>query len=64
MGETRKRIVLADDDTLLREGIASLLERSDLDVIGQAHDAPGLLAQSASTNRTSPSSTSGCPRTT
>ncbi len=44
MGETRKRIVLADDDTLLREGIASLLERSGFDVIGQAHDAPGLLA--------------------
>ena len=44
MGETRKRIVLADDDTLLREGIASLLERSGFDVVGQAHDGPSLLA--------------------
>jgi DNA-binding NarL/FixJ family response regulator len=43
VGETRKRIVLADDDTLLREGIASLLQRSGFDVVGQAHDAPGLL---------------------
>lgn len=44
MSETRGRIVLADDDTLLREGIASLLERSNFDVVGQAHDAPSLLA--------------------
>jgi DNA-binding NarL/FixJ family response regulator len=44
MDERRNRIVLADDDTLLREGIASLLERSGFDVVGQAHDAPGLLA--------------------
>jgi DNA-binding NarL/FixJ family response regulator len=43
VGEATKRIVLADDDTLLREGIASLLERSGFEVIGQAHDAPGLL---------------------
>ena len=43
MGEARKRIVLADDDTLLREGVASLLERSGFDVVGQAHDAPRLL---------------------
>jgi DNA-binding NarL/FixJ family response regulator len=43
VGETRT-VVLADDDTLLREGIASLLERSGFKVVGQAHDAPGLLA--------------------
>jgi len=43
VGEATKRIVLADDDTLLREGIASLLQRSGFEVIGQAHDAPGLL---------------------
>jgi len=42
--EIRKRIVLADDDTLLREGIASLLQRSGFDVIGQAGDASELLA--------------------
>ena len=43
-GGFRPRVVLADDDTLLREGIASLLERSGFDVTGQAEDAPGLLA--------------------
>jgi DNA-binding NarL/FixJ family response regulator len=37
-------VVLADDDVLLREGIASLLERSGWDVVGQASDAEGLLA--------------------
>ena len=41
--ETRKRIVLADDDTLLREGVASLLRGAGFDVIGQAHDAAELL---------------------
>jgi DNA-binding NarL/FixJ family response regulator len=44
MNDRRQRIVLADDDTLLREGIASLLRQSGFDVIGQAPDAPGLLA--------------------
>jgi serine/threonine-protein kinase PknK len=44
VGETRARVVLADDDTLLREGIASLLERSGFTIVGQADDAPGLLA--------------------
>jgi DNA-binding NarL/FixJ family response regulator len=33
------RIVLADDDVLLREGIASLLARAGYDVVGQAGDA-------------------------
>jgi DNA-binding NarL/FixJ family response regulator len=37
------RVVLAEDDVLLREGIASLLERSGFDVVGQAGDAPELL---------------------
>lgn len=37
------RVVLADDDVLLREGIASLLERAGLDVVGQSDDGPGLL---------------------
>jgi len=44
VGDTRKRVVLADDDTLLREGVASLLQRSGFEVIGQADDGPGLLA--------------------
>lgn len=37
------RVVLADDDVLLREGLASLLERSAFEVVGQADDAGGLL---------------------
>ncbi|MFB4270981.1 response regulator [Nonomuraea sp. GTA35] len=37
------QVVLADDDVLLREGLASLLARSGLDVIGQAGDAVQLL---------------------
>ncbi len=40
---TRARVVLADDDVLLREGLASLLDRSGLEVVGQAGDAAGLL---------------------
>jgi DNA-binding NarL/FixJ family response regulator len=37
-------MALADDDVLLREGLASLLERSGLEIVGQAGDAPELLA--------------------
>jgi DNA-binding NarL/FixJ family response regulator len=40
---SRARVVLADDDILLREGLASLLDRSGLDVVGQAGDAAGLI---------------------
>jgi DNA-binding NarL/FixJ family response regulator len=47
VGETLTRIVLADDDTLLREGIASLLQQAGFDVVGQACDAPGLDAARA-----------------
>jgi DNA-binding NarL/FixJ family response regulator len=36
-------VVVADDDVLLREGLASLLERSDFEVVGQAGDANELL---------------------
>jgi DNA-binding NarL/FixJ family response regulator len=43
------RIVLADDDVLLREGLASLLARSGFDVVGQAGDAVELLAVVRST---------------
>ena len=38
------RVVLADDDILLREGLASLLDRSGFDVVGQAGDGARLLA--------------------
>jgi DNA-binding NarL/FixJ family response regulator len=41
---TAARIALADDDVLLREGVASLLERSGFDVVGQAGDGEELLA--------------------
>jgi DNA-binding NarL/FixJ family response regulator len=37
------RIAVADDDVLLREGLASLLERSGFEVVGQAGDATELL---------------------
>jgi DNA-binding NarL/FixJ family response regulator len=38
------RVILAEDDVLLREGIASLLQRSGFDVIGQAGDADELVS--------------------
>jgi DNA-binding NarL/FixJ family response regulator len=38
------RVVLAEDDVLLREGLASLLERSGFKVVGQAGDGAQLLA--------------------
>jgi DNA-binding NarL/FixJ family response regulator len=37
------RVVLAEDDVLLREGLASLLERSGFEVVGQAGDGAQLL---------------------
>lgn len=43
MNPSRDRIVLADDDILLREGLASLLDRSGFEVAGQAGDATELI---------------------
>ena len=40
---TRGSVVVADDDVLLREGLASLLDRAGFDVIGQVGDAEELL---------------------
>jgi len=40
---SRMRVIVADDDILLREGLASLLVRSEFDVVGQAGDAVELL---------------------
>jgi DNA-binding NarL/FixJ family response regulator len=40
---TGLRVVLADDDVLLREGLASLLGRSGFQVVGQAGDGVQLL---------------------
>jgi len=44
-GATAKRgsVVVADDDVLLREGLASLLDRAGFDVIGQVGGAEELL---------------------
>jgi len=44
MTQSGLRVVLAEDDVLLREGLASLLERSGFQVVGQAGDATRLLA--------------------
>jgi serine/threonine-protein kinase PknK len=41
--QTLTRVVLADDDVLLREGIASLLEQSRFEVVGRAGDAASLI---------------------
>ncbi|MDT4917628.1 MAG: hypothetical protein QOH89_2328 [Pseudonocardiales bacterium] len=43
------RVVLADDDVLLREGVASLLDRSGFEVVGQAGNGVELLALVRST---------------
>ena len=40
---TATRVALADDDVLLREGLASLLERSGFEVVGQAGTGSGLI---------------------
>lgn len=39
------RVVIAEDDVLLREGLSSLLQRSGFDVLGRAGDAAALLDQ-------------------
>jgi DNA-binding NarL/FixJ family response regulator len=40
---TPLRVVVADDDALIREGIASLLRDAGHEVVGRARDAPDLL---------------------
>jgi DNA-binding NarL/FixJ family response regulator len=42
-GHVATRVVVADDDVLLREGLASLLDRSGFDVVGQTGDSRDLL---------------------
>ena len=41
---TTARVAIADDDVLLREGLASLLERSGFEIVGQAGDPSELLS--------------------
>jgi hypothetical protein len=38
-GPAKARVLLAEDDVLLREGLASLLERSGFEVVGQTGDS-------------------------
>jgi serine/threonine-protein kinase PknK len=38
-----RRVTIADDDVLLRQGLAALLREGGYDVIGQASDADGLI---------------------
>jgi DNA-binding NarL/FixJ family response regulator len=42
-GAITARVVLAEDDVLLREGLASLLERSGFEVVGQTGDSAWIL---------------------
>ncbi|HWN22195.1 MAG TPA: response regulator, partial [Gaiellaceae bacterium] len=39
-----RTVVIADDDLLLREGLASLLTQAGYSVVGQAGDATALLS--------------------
>lgn len=43
MTGTGYRVVVADDDVLLREGLASLLERTNFEVVGRAGDGAELV---------------------
>ena len=40
---TKRRVVVADDDVLLREGMAGLLQRAGFEVVAQVGDATDLL---------------------
>jgi len=44
LGDTAPTVVIADDDLLLREGIASLLTQAGYSVVGQAGDASALVS--------------------
>jgi DNA-binding NarL/FixJ family response regulator len=43
MSTNSTRVVVADDEVLMREGLAGLLERSSFEVVGQAGDAAELI---------------------
>ena len=42
-GQVRARVIVAEDDVLMREGLASLLEHGGYEVAGQAGDGPELM---------------------
>ena len=44
VGAIGRTVVIADDDLLLREGLASLLTQAGYRIVGQAGDATGLLS--------------------
>jgi DNA-binding NarL/FixJ family response regulator len=44
VGATGRTVVIADDDLLLREGVASLLTQAGYTIVGQADNAPDLLS--------------------
>jgi DNA-binding NarL/FixJ family response regulator len=46
VGDRRLRIVIGEDEALLREGLARLLESEGFDVVAQAADAPDLVRKS------------------
>ena len=41
-GQARAQVIIAEDDVLMREGLASLLERGGYEVVGQAGDGSEL----------------------
>jgi DNA-binding NarL/FixJ family response regulator len=44
VSESPTGVILADDDVLLREGLAGLLDRSGFEILGQCDNAPDLVA--------------------
>ena len=59
------RVVIADDSLLIRDGLASLLRESGIDVVAQTDSVDGLLREDRRvTGPTWRSSTSGCRRRT
>jgi DNA-binding NarL/FixJ family response regulator len=43
VGRAAMRVVIVEDQALLREGIVALLAENDIEVVAQADDGPGLL---------------------
>ena len=54
------RVVIGEDDVLLREGIARMLEEAGLEVVAQTGNAEDFLRRALAHRPTSPSSTSRC----
>src|SRR4051812_31069042 len=44
------RVIIAEDSALVREGLAALLERAGIAVVGRAGDLPGALRVAAETS--------------